>query len=100
MEVSGEQDSSSLPPTAKTRLRKKTESPNFFDLRNVPDAEYNNSSYWDAMSFEDIVRCNPFLRHLTFQQIQALESSMTLETLPNGDVIANEGDSIPFGIVR
>jgi hypothetical protein len=88
--------------SASTAGRSKTgsEAKRFFDICQVPDSEVSKAQFWDQLTFEDLLRCNPFLRYLTYQQIQALENSMTLESLPASEIIANEGDPLPFGMIR
>jgi hypothetical protein len=80
------------------KIRNKSES-KFFDLFQLPEVE-SDHLYWNELPFEDFVRCNSFLQFLISQQIHSLETSMTLERLTKGEVIANEGDAIPFGIIK
>lgn len=82
----------------KEKVRNKSES-KFFDLFQLPEVE-SDHLYWNELPFEDFVRCNSFLQFLTSQQIHSLETNMTLERLTKGEVIANEGDAIPFGIIK
>jgi hypothetical protein len=58
------------------------------------------SSYWSQLSFEDFIRCHPLLKYLTVNQIHSLENTMLLETFHPGQVLAEEGEFIGFGIVK
>lgn len=72
----------------------------FFNISEVVESNAHEIEAWESMSLEDFLRCNVYLRYLTFQQISALEDAMSLDRLSFGEVIAEVGDTIAVGIIR